>query len=108
MLLTPASHIPPKCGDRLGENFQSRDREAEKWRIASLVCLLLSMEQISDNSFLASTKFVPMSDSIVFGFPRLATKRVRVARKASVVRSDTSSMWIAFVEKHKNTDINLD
>ena len=48
---------------------------------------------------LAPTKFDPLSDCKWVGHPLLDTKRLRAAKKDLLVRSDTSSMWDAFVTK---------
>ncbi|GFV37153.1 hypothetical protein TNCV_1720751 [Trichonephila clavipes] len=52
-----------------------------------------------DETYETPTKFLALSDDIVAHFPRLATKRFNVARKASVVKSETISRWTAFKAK---------
>ncbi|GFW68973.1 uncharacterized protein TNCV_2918711 [Trichonephila clavipes] len=55
--------------------------------------------KMEEEKFQAPTKFLALSDDIVAHFPRLATKRFNVARKASVVKSETISRWTAFEAK---------
>ena len=50
--------------------------------------------------FAAPTKFLPLSEYTLEGHPRRETNRLKAARNAFAVKSDTASKWMAFVEKH--------
>jgi len=94
---TAASQIPPKWWDHGGTNFQDTSCSPNYQVTLSLY-----------DSFLASTKFVALSDNMRFALSLLLKNLLSTAMNASVVRSLTSSKWIAFDEKHKNKNINLD
>ena len=99
---TAASHKPPKCGEFGGLKRHCICRSAKKFCTLSLWSSDCNRVRSSCSSRLAPTKLVPLSARMVAQCPRREMNRRRAARKASVVRSLTSSMWTAFVAKQTN------
>ena len=59
------------------------------------------------NSFEAPTKFVPLSDLIMFTFPLLEMNLLNASMNASIESSPTISRWTALVVKEVNRAIYL-
>ena len=99
--LTPASQSPPKWGALGGIMFHWVPSSAANWEIEFR--FLESVSFNFSNSFLAPTKLVPLSDSISWGTPRLATKRFRTTMQAVVLKSEATSRCIAFVARQTSS-----
>ena len=99
---TAASQIPPKWGARGGMNFQLICLSNVQLCMPCWCSGVCSSLYSSFSWLLAPLKFVALSECNSSGSPRRATKRRNADKNASVVRSDTSSMWIARVVKQTN------
>ena len=104
MLLTADSHSPPKCGARSGMNLHSilLDVQNSEITIWELLFLRSLNKSCSTSSRSAPMKLVPWSLHMSEGRPLRLMKRRKVAIKASVVRSDTSSRCTALTVKDTN------
>lgn len=101
VLLTAASHRPPKFGVYGGIKCH---------RMLSLVNWLLIWSWLLcknvPNSFswlFAPMKVVPLSEKMSDGIPRLEVNLLKQDKKHSVVKFDTNSKWIDFVQKQTKT-----
>ena len=103
MLFTAASQRPPKWGVCSGMNFCCIFCVEQNSEIASCDLFFFRNTISSLISWAAPTKFVLWSLHIRVGFPRREMKRLRQAKKASVVKSDTTSKCTAFTESETRT-----
>ena len=99
MLLTADSHSPPKCGAHSGINLHSILLDVQNSEIAIWELLFLRNLNRSCSSRSAPMKLVPWSLHMSEGRPLRLMKHHKVAIKASVVRSDTSSRCTALTVK---------
>ena len=102
MLLTAASHKPPKCGACSGVNLHCTcmPHVVQKSPICSSEFLTNSTN--SWISLAAPMKFMPWSLHMMDGFPRRAMKRQNVAINVVVVSSVTGSTCTAFTDRETN------
>lgn len=91
--LTPFSQTDPWWGPVGGLNFHWMLWLEQKFAIDSCVSGCWRKCDSSFKSLSARRKQVALSLQISLGFPLRETKRRRALRKASAVRSETSSMW---------------
>ena len=72
--------------------------------LGNLLFILLELEKLCKlfQFSIGTYKFVPLSLMMRSGFPRRAINRRKQAINASVVRSVTSSMWTALIDKEKH------
>ena len=67
-----------------------------------LICSSFSSRTERRSSLSAPVKFVPLSDQIFLGQPRTEMNRRRAKINVSVSKELTSSMWTAWLLKHRN------
>ena len=103
MSFKAASHNPPKWGALLGIKCQSMPWLELKSHTTALIFWERRNSYSSFNEWLAPTKLVPWSLHIDVGLPLLAMNRLRQARNASVVRSETTSKCTALTDIETNT-----
>lgn len=101
--LIPFSQTDPWWGPVGGLNFHWMLWLEQKFAIDSCVSCCLRKCDSSFKSLFARRKQVALSLQISFGFPLRETKRRRALRKASAVRSETSSMWQDSVVRQTKT-----
>lgn len=88
---TPASQRPPKFGARGGMKDRSIPRGVQCFMMASQE-LESSNQVLTSAKYLAApTKFVPLSEKMRAGAPRLAMNRSKASRKPSVDKLGTTS-----------------
>ena len=97
--LYSTSQSPPKWGVLSGILSQVVMWVRRCCATAKLVFLELRSLYRSLSWFMAPLKFEPLSLCMVWECPLLETNLTNPAMKAGVVRSDTTSMWMALVVK---------
>ncbi len=95
------------CGECCGMNFHSIPCVEQNSDTTNFVfCWRRNLKRFLISRS-APTKLEPLSFQMSVGFPRRAMKRRNAARKASVVRSKTTSRWTALTVRETNTQYDL-
>lgn len=102
MLLTADSHNPPAEGQQGAFLCQVMSRSLILLKKSALRFCSISLYSCF-NKRSAPMKFVPLSLYICLGTPRRAQNRRNAAKNVGVLKSDTSSRCMAFVERHTKT-----